>query len=175
MENHFTTRASVKLFSPVVANLGKYLIWRSSRQFRLQGWGDKAYPISIGNHGKGTSHARLCFLMIRLARAVGRYPYKNEMRSERNPLGGRSLVVGRKDYKYFPGETPTGHNQETHRDTQKIIRPKDSNKSRPHLPEALAGMAGQRSRPRHHSPECTQSSGDSPLRISLLLRQAAAY
>jgi hypothetical protein len=38
-------------------------------------------------------------------------------------------AVGRKDYKDFPGETPTGHNQEAHRDTKKIICPKDSNLS----------------------------------------------
>ena len=84
MEIRFSQRTSVKLFSPVVANLGKYLIWRSGCQFRPQRWGYKAYPISIGNHGKATSHARPYFLMIRLARAVGKYPYKSEMHLERH-------------------------------------------------------------------------------------------
>ncbi len=190
---HFSLEHWSSYFPPVVANLGECLMqafWSPIPSPRFELSSERAerevhhstlfQPL---NKTKGfrppldktLGWGRLSVLIIRLARAVGRYPYKNEMCSERNPLGGRSPVVGRKDYKDFPGETPTGHNQETHRDTQKIIRPKDSNKSRPHLPEALAGMAGQRSRPRHHSPECTQSSGDSPLRISLLLRQAAAY
>jgi len=60
--------------------------------------------------------------------AVGRYPYKSEMRSERNPTEG-VLAVGRKDYKDFPGETPTRYNQEDHRESKKIICPKDFNKS----------------------------------------------
>ncbi len=44
------------------------------------------------------------------------------------PLEG-VLAVGRKDSKDFPGETPTRYNQEDHRESRKIICPKDFNKS----------------------------------------------
>lgn len=146
MEIHCSLEHWSSYYLLVVTNLGEYLIWRSGYQFRPLRFDlpERAEASVLHstlfqplNKTKGfrppldktLEWGRLSVLIIRLAGAVGRYPYKNEMRSERNPLEGRSPVVGRKDYKDVPGETPTGHNQETHRESKKIICPNDSNKS----------------------------------------------
>ena len=144
MEICFSQRTKVKLFYPVVANLGEYLIWCSGHQFHLQGWdklcflpssqlanrwGDKAYPILVGNVGKGTEHPRPCLLMIWLTCVVGRYPYKGEMRSEeRDRLRGRE-AVGEGIIRISQVRTPTRQKQETHREPKEIICKSKSNKS----------------------------------------------
>ena len=144
MEICFSQRTSVKLFSPRGYQPGECLIWRSGHQFHLQEWdrlcflpssqlanrwGGRAYPILGEKVGKGTEHPRPCFLMIWLAYAIGRYPYKGEMHLlERNRSRGCE-AVGERITRILQVITPALHKQETHRDPPKIIYPFDSNKS----------------------------------------------
>jgi len=108
MEIRFSQRKSVKLFRPC----------------GCQPWGILGAGVLV--RLVNTS----LFLTIRLACAYVRYPYKGEMRSEGNRLRGRE-AVGERITRISQVSSPARHKQETHRESRKIICPKDFNLSRP--------------------------------------------